>query len=180
MIKNQIIVDKLAVKTKGDPDMRGFISDILERESEGKHYAFDFLEHFAVADINVVILQYIISALYTSEGTASVNKLFDLIIENIVKYRSKKEPFVLIINDVNSINMGRDLFLNIVSKLQKAAIRGVYHQFYFNGNIQNVAQMYGTKHENNIAMSNEMASKYSRYEPWQYCTSAQLLIEIGR
>lgn len=36
MIKNQIIVDKLAAKTKGDPDMRGFISDILERESEGK------------------------------------------------------------------------------------------------------------------------------------------------
>lgn len=39
MIKNQIIVDKLAAKTKGDPDMRGFISDILERESEGKHYS---------------------------------------------------------------------------------------------------------------------------------------------
>ena len=38
MIKNQIIVDKLTIKTKGDPDMRGFISDILERESEGKHY----------------------------------------------------------------------------------------------------------------------------------------------
>lgn len=38
MIKNQIIIDKLTAKTKGDPDMRGFISDVLERESEGKHY----------------------------------------------------------------------------------------------------------------------------------------------
>lgn len=38
MIKNPIIIDKLSQKTKDDPDMRGFISDILERESEGKQY----------------------------------------------------------------------------------------------------------------------------------------------
>lgn len=38
MIKNPIIIEKLNQKTKGDPDMRGFICDILDRESEGKQY----------------------------------------------------------------------------------------------------------------------------------------------
>lgn len=38
MIKNPIIIDKLGQKTKDDPDMRRFVTDILDRESEGKQY----------------------------------------------------------------------------------------------------------------------------------------------
>ena len=77
--------------------------------------AFTFLEQFAVGDINVLVLQYIISALYVSEGSDAVDKLFDLIVDSIVKLKNDSEPFVILINDVNSRYMGRDLFLNLTT-----------------------------------------------------------------
>ena len=141
--------------------------------------AFTFLEHFAVGDINVLVLQYIISALYVAEGSDAVDKLFDLIVDSIVKLKNNSEPFVILINDVNSKNMGRDLFLNLKTKLQLAGFPVSYTQYYFDRNIQVEAQRYGIKHEKSAAMNETMARKYLQYEPWQFCTSAQLLIEIG-
>ena len=141
--------------------------------------AFTFLEQFAVGDINVLVLQYIISALYVSEGPVAVDRLFDLIIDSIVKLKNDSEPFVILINDVNSKYMGRDLFLNLTTKLQSAGFHGSYAQYYFDKNIQVEAQRYGIKHENSAAMKEATARKYRQYEPWQFCTSAQLLIEIG-
>lgn len=140
---------------------------------------FDFLDKIAVADINVLVLQYVISSLYASEWENAIHKLFDLIIENVVKYRNKKEPFVIIINDVNSNNTGRELFLDLISKLRRAGIHGHCEQYYFDRNIKNKAQIYGTKHQSSTAMTPALVQKYGKYEPWQFCTSAQLLIEIG-
>lgn len=140
--------------------------------------AFAFLEQFGIGDINVLVLQYIISALYISEGPAAVDKLFDLIIESIVKLKNASEPFVILINDVNSRNMGRDLFLDLKTKLQAAGFHGSYAQYYFDENIKVDAQRYGTKQEKSSAMSPQIAERYRQYEPWQFCTSAQLLIEI--
>lgn len=140
---------------------------------------FMFLEQFGVGDINVLVLQYVISALYVAGEAASINRLFDLILDSIVKERDKTEPFVILINDVNSRNLGRDLFLDLHTKLQAAGINGGYSCFYFDKNIQFEGQRYGTKHEKSSAMPPRKAEKYSDYEPWQFCTSAQLLIEIG-
>lgn len=156
-----------------------YTADEIEYVNLSIEDAFDFFEHFCVGDINVLILQYIISASYPTGGAVAVNKLFDLIIDGVVKYRNKSEPFVIIINDVNSINMGRDSFMNLHSKLKSAGLNGRASQFYFDRNIKADAQRYGTKHNNSIAMATETAAKYQRYEPWQYCTSTQLLIEIG-
>lgn len=141
--------------------------------------AFEFLEQFAVSDINVLVLQYIISALYISEGSDAVETLFDLIVDSIVKLKNNSEPFVILINDVNSKNMGRDLFLDLKNKLQLAGFDACYTQYYFDRNIQVEAQRYGIKHEQSVAMDEKMARKYLQYEPWRFCTSAQLLIEIG-
>ena len=156
-----------------------YAADEIEYVNLSIEDAFDFFEHFCVGDINVLVLQYIISALYPTEGARAVNKLFDLVIDGVVKYRNKSEPFVIIINDVNSINMGRDLFINLHNKLRTAGLNGRVSQFYFDKNIKVDAQRYGTRHDNSTAMTPEMAAKYQEYEPWQYCTSAQLLIEIG-
>lgn len=139
---------------------------------------FSFLEQFFVGEINVLVLQYIISALYPSGGAEDVDRLFDLIVDGIVRYRNVSDPFVILINDVNSWNMGRDLFLDLKDKLQHAGFRGSYAQYYFDNNIKVEAQRYGTKHEKSRAMTPELVAKYRNYEPWQFCTSAQLLIEI--
>lgn len=139
---------------------------------------FDFLEHFSVSDVNVVVLQYIISALYVSHGQVAVSRLFDLVIDSIVKERNLYEPFVILINDVNSINLGRDTFLTLKDKLQNAGFHGECKSYYFDRNIRHESQRYGEKHERSDAITDTIAQKYRFYEPWQFCTSAQLLIEI--
>ena len=48
MIKNPIIVEKVEQKTKNDPDMRQFIRDILEKESDGKHYRKFYTSQIAI------------------------------------------------------------------------------------------------------------------------------------
>lgn len=142
---------------------------------------FEFLEHYAVGDINVLVLQYIISALYLANGQDPINRLFDLAIESVVMHRNPAEPFVIIISDVNSNNLGRDLFVNMRDKLSEAGYHGKCNGFYFDGrHIHNNFQRYGTKHDTSVAMPADMAEKYQQYEPWQFCTSAQLLIEIER
>lgn len=156
-----------------------YTSDSISYTNLGIEDVFTFLEQYGIGDINVLVLQYIISALYTVEGPTAIDKLFDLLIDSIVRHRNKAEPFVIIINDVNSNNLGRDLFIDIVEKLKKVGISGTYTQFYFDKNIKNPGQKYGIKHENCSAMNDRLAQKYQRYEPWRFCTSAQLLIEIG-
>ena len=141
--------------------------------------AFDFLVHSSVCDINVVVLQYIISALYVSHGRDAVNMLFDLVIKSIVKRRNPYEPFVILINDVNSINLGRDTFLNLKDKLQNAGFHVECMPYYFDRNIRHESQRYGEKHKESNATTDSIVQKYRFYEPWQFCTSAQLLIEIG-
>lgn len=140
--------------------------------------AFEFLEQYCIGERNVLVLQYIISALYISDGADAVDRLFDLLIESVVKWKKPTEPFVILINDVNSINMGRDMCINLPAKLREAGYHGNYYQFYFDENIRNNAQRYGEKHEKSSAMPPEVAARYQQYEPWQFCTSAQMLIEI--
>ncbi len=154
-------------------------SDIITYINLSTEDVFEFLEQFTVCDINVVVLQYIISALYAAEGRSAVNRLFDLVVESIVKARDETEPFVILINDVNSINLGRDMFRNLQDKLQDAGLHGECKPYYFDRNIQHESQRYGMKHENSNAMTPTIAQRYQDYEPWQFCTSAQLLIEIG-
>lgn len=153
-------------------------SDIITYVNLSTEDAFEFFTYFAVGDINVVVLQYIISALYSAKGPKAVEKLFDLIVESIVKVRNKTEPFVILINDVNSNNMGRDMFVNLCDKLVDAGIHGTRKKYYFDRNIHNEYQRYGESHEKSTAMKPEIAQRYHSYAPWQFCTSAQLLIEI--
>ena len=159
--------------------IRNYNNDKITYINLSTEDAFEFLEQFAVCDINVLVLQYIISALYISGGSSLVEKLFDLIVDSIVKLKNNSEPFVILINDVNSKNMGRDLFLNLKNKLQSAGFQVCYTQYYFDRNIQVEAQRYGIKNEKSVAMNGKMVRKYLQYEPWQFCISAQLLIEIG-
>jgi len=172
-------IDKNPLWTPVHNRIQQYNSEIIPNINLQNEDAFEFLEQFAVGDINVLVLQYIISALYSANGQDSIDRLFDLAIGSIVMHRKPAEPFVVIINDVNSNNLGRDLFVNMRDKLSEAGCHGKCNGFYFDGrHIHNDFQRYGTKHNNATAMPADMAVKYQQYEPWQFCTSAQLLIEI--
>ncbi len=99
-------------------------------------------------------------------------------IDSIILHRDQKRPFVIIINDVNSNNCGRDFFLDLTDKLAKADLHVTYNQYYFPYNITNVNQQYGNKYESTSILYDKIPERYKKYEPWEKCSSAQLLIEV--
>lgn len=140
--------------------------------------AIDFFNGNDVNKANVLILQYVISHFYNTNQIEKINEFYDNLIERIVSHRTQNDPFVVIINDVNSKNRGRDFFLDFAKKLSKAGLKGTFSQYYFDYNIQSEFQRYGHKHPDKHILYGTIPRKLDKYEPWENCSSAQLLIEI--
>lgn len=139
--------------------------------------AIEFFNKYYVDGINIVFLQYVISHFYNTKQIDKIDKFFDDLVDSIVSHKLKGSPFIIMINDVNSCNRGRDYFEDIITKLRENNYHGVCPKYYFSYNIQNSAQRYGNKHESNKVLYN-VPEGLSKYEPWRECSSAQLLIEV--
>lgn len=140
--------------------------------------AISFFNTHAIDNTNILILQYVISHLYNTNQIGQLNTLYDNLIKNIILHRNQSKPFIIIINDVNSNNRGRDYFTGLCDRLSHAGLHGYASKYYFDYRIQNDFQRYGTKHENNKILYGPIQAFMQKYEPWEYCSSAQLLIEV--
>lgn len=139
--------------------------------------AIQYFDEMTIKDANVLILQYVISHFYNTNQISEIEAFFDQLIDSIIKYKEQNKPFVIIINDVNSNNRGRDYFLEFCEKLKARNFHGIYNPYYFDYNIKNSKQCYGMKHESNDVLYS-IPNKLKKYEPWRKCSSAQLLIEV--
>lgn len=142
--------------------------------------AIHVIESTPIPNANVLVLQYFISHLYINKQIDQLRSLYDSIIENIVLRRNSETPFIIIINDVNSCNRGRDSFEELVHKLESANIHGTYSKYYFDHNIKNEHQRYGLLHPNKRILYGPISAQFIKYQPWEFCSSAQLLIEINK
>lgn len=73
----------------------------------------DVLQYFDNREItkcNVIIIQYLISYFYSNVGVRGVRRWFSKLAQSIVKNKPENSPMLIIINDVDSINTGRDAF----------------------------------------------------------------------
>jgi len=139
--------------------------------------AFKYLDQMIIKDANVLILQYIISHFYNTGKIGQLDTFFDELIHGIVKHKNNDMPFIVIINDVNSNNRGRDYFLELRTKLKEADFHGCATQYYFDYNLKSEHQRYGICHKSNDILY-EIPFGFDKYEPWEHCSSAQLLLEI--
>lgn len=139
--------------------------------------AIEFFNDNIVPSTNVLVLQYIISHFYNTNQIDKIDRFYNDLIKNIVLHKEQGDPFVIIINDVNSNNRGRDFFIDLCKKLAKADLHGTYSQYYFDYRIKNDKQRYGNKHSSNDVLYT-VPKKLDKYEPWKICSSAQLLIEL--
>lgn len=96
---------------------------------------------------------------------------------NIIAHKQKNNPLVVLINDVNSNNRGRDYFMVLIDKLKAENLHGHVSGFYFDYRITHEGQRYGNKHPDNKILY-KIPDKLRLYEPWEQCSSAQLLIEV--
>lgn len=135
-------------------------------------------ENFSISDANVVILQYVISHFYNTGQIGKIQGFFEKLVDTIIIRKQVGAPMVIFINDVNSVNRGRDFFADLVKKLRDAELHGSYREFYFDYKIRNEAQRYGEKHESRQILFHLPSSFGDIYQSWEDCSSAQLLIEI--
>lgn len=163
-------------------DINTYWNDIHAKISEVYPYA-SFTTGFNVkCDIptlsnesyNVEIIEYLISYLY-SRRTTVVSKLFDDLIECIVSNKSHDSPMLIIINDVDSINTGRDEFVKLANKL---------NQLRYNISVQKLRFKVDSYYSNSILHSSNQNLFNCSWEFQQKycvalrCESAQLIIEI--
>ena len=141
--------------------------------------AIDFFAKNIIEDANVIVIQYLISHLYNTKQIVKINQFYDDLISNLIAHRESNNPFVILINDVNSCNRGRDYFKDLCRRLADNGFDQSYKQFYFDYRIQNDYQRYGARHISNEILY-DIPKGFEIYQPWQECSSAQLLIEIGR
>ena len=130
--------------------------------------------------VNVLVLQYLISHFYNTGHIQYIHNFFDNLVERVVLRRNNEEPFIIIINDVNSCNRGRDFFKELIPKLRQKGLRGQYSQFRFDHpGLNDYQRQYGEAHKNNHIVFPASRKILSRFNPrLSDCRSAQLLIEV--
>ncbi|MDD6826635.1 MAG: hypothetical protein PUE12_11125 [Oscillospiraceae bacterium] len=141
----------------------------------------DAMEYFSsntLDDTNVIVFRYVISHFYNTNQIQYINEFFMNIIDKVVERKCPGEPLIILINDTNSCNRGRDHFLKLKDELQSRGYHGLCRNYYFNYRIQNLAQRFGEMHENNKVLFDLSCYDLNQYEPWTECSAAQLLIEI--
>lgn len=139
--------------------------------------AIEYFNEHSIPSTNVLVLQYVISHFYNTNQIGIIDTFYDNLIKSIINHKENGNPFIILINDVNSNNRGRDLFIDLCKQLSQANLHGTYTQYYFDYRIQNDHQRYGQKHDNNNVLY-RVPDKLDKYEPWKICSSAQMLIEI--
>ena len=132
---------------------------------------------YNISNANVIVLQYVISHFYNTGQIGEIESFFEKLVQNIILHKERGKPLVVLINDVNSNNRGRDYFEKLVKKLDGEGLIENSQGYYFDYNIRNEFQRYGIKHESNRIVYN-IPDRLSTYQPWEVCSSAQLLIEV--
>lgn len=164
-------------------DIHTEISDYANVASMEIHYTYDdainIVRSPSISNINIIVLQYFISHLYNTNQINGIDEFFNNLIMNVISNNTNNEPIIIMINDVNSINCGREHFISLYNKLKTLGYDCTYKMFYFDYHDINDYQRYGTKHVDNRIIFN-VPDDFANYHLWKRCTSAQLLIEIKR
>lgn len=120
---------------------------------------------------NLLILQYVLSDLVKSK--INVNDFLSKLNENIVP-RMPINSYILL-NDINHNIKARDYFDKLEKMISKNHRTWVFQGHFHNNNKQ--AYEYGQKHKSNLIMSRVPTNIRSKYNPWEFCSSAQMVVK---
>ncbi len=140
--------------------------------------AMEYINTHDILETNVIVLQYVISYFYNTGQIQEIQHFFECLVENVIDHKKEDEPCVILINDVNSSNRGRNLFTDIIGILQSHQVHGQKQRYYFDYKIKHDGQRYGIRHESVDMLFSFRDVDLSIYDRWSHCSSAQLLIEI--
>ena len=160
--------------------IKSYISPIIKDIRYRYDDVVKYFNESTIKSANILIMQYLISHFYNTGQIQQIREFFDNLIEHVVLRRDSEEPFIIIINDVNSNNRGRDFFAELIPKLQQKGLRGTYSQLHFDYcGINDYQRKYGVAHKNKSVVFQASPEIQVGFDPrCSECRSAQLLIEV--
>lgn len=163
----------------------GKIHDFIQVSFHGGRTKFDrdinVLTYFYENEIkkcNVIIIQYLISFFFDSVGPAGLRNWFSQLAGSIVKNKPQNSPLLIIINDVDSINTGRDAFPLFVEEIERVGLDISYEirRRFKEHNYYAQSMRYGN---NRNVFEREIPGNFLHdYCVAKYCESAQLILEV--
>ncbi len=123
---------------------------------------------------NIVVIQFLISHLVNTNQINRITELYNGIINNVVSNRLQGSPFLFILNDIDTLNKGRNNFYRLIDLLEQNGYRGNSYakSCYPNGDLG--AQRWSDSREHN-SFGN---ISYSFSQSYDLHQGAQLIIEL--
>lgn len=178
--KKKIYYYGIDMNTRWNP-----IHDVVEKYAIGKNWQVEYnyqeankvLKKYNFKNYNILILQYVISH-FLNTGKVSTNDFFDNLIKSVIQHMPPKS--IIIINDVNSYNRGRNSLYLIFEKLEKAGIKYSRQEKYFDFRLKSDGQRIGSPYISSDVLHYSTSIDFNdKYSPWLNCTSFQLIIKLG-
>lgn len=139
--------------------------------------AINYFSKFYSSDTNVIVVSYLLSYLYNTPQKKEIVTFFDRLIDNVILRNNERK--LIIFNDVNSCNRGRDYFHVFLDKLKRKGLHGTCKYMYFDSSRLNDFQRNGTAYTSICPMFNYDNGIKRKYHVDGECRSAQLIVEVN-
>lgn len=112
-------------------------NDMIKFKIPGYNDVFKCFKDTPLSNANIIVISYLISYLYNTNQTGQIDSLAENIANNIVSQKSKNQNLLLIINDVNSNNRGRDYFSHFEEAIRNVGmtITNSKYKYFDTGNL---------------------------------------------
>lgn len=134
---------------------------------------FKLLNKNESIDFNVLTLQYVLSDMVKYNNYQNMMRFIEELIDFVI-IKMEKESLI-IINDINYYNT-RKYFTALLDRMNDKGLNYKYYELHFSHDSKSYYH-YGDEYEANYITSTVPIDIQQKYNPWMFCSSAQLIIK---
>lgn len=159
------------------------IHNCIEEKSNAESVEFyrgydvlDFFDRETIEKCNVIVVEYLISFFYSIIGQVGLVEWFDKLAQQVVSSKPSDSPMLIIINDADSIHIGRDNFplLRNSIEAQGLTIINEYRRHFKENGYFPCSKRY-LSNVNKFILPDRIKTLY---KPAIKCESVQLILEV--
>lgn len=122
---------------------------------------------------NIMIFQYVLSDMKKYNSDVEIKAFIDKFIKEIVI--NLEDNSYIIFNDINHRDT-RQYFEYMLKQMKENNIEIQSQKHHFNNNVRGYHYDYGVEYEYNNITTDIIDEVLNTYNPWEFCSSAQLII----
>lgn len=135
-----------------------------------------YFDNTSVTNCNILIVEYLLSFFYAQIGRVGTIQWFRALVRNVVAQKMPSSPFLVIFNDVDSRNTGRDTFPAFRSIVEEAGLHVNFERrMCFKPDSYYADAQHYPSRRNQFQLPSFVKDNYT---PAINCESAQLILEV--